>query len=153
MFVSPRIALDYLVWIFWTSFLKFSKMFKLQTAESLTTTSRIANFKKIPKEKKNRMTTTLSTFPEINVSDIPVHIFLGDSPASFGRSSQRILKNSIIWRWHDAYNFLRNKELRSGNKYKWNIKDSQARKTKPVKKLDPWSAFISRGPMSSVTMN
>ena len=26
------------------------------------------------------MTTTLSTFPEINVSDIPVHIFFGGQP-------------------------------------------------------------------------
>ena len=42
--------------------------------------------------------------------------------------------------------FLRNKELRSGNKYKWNIKDSQARKTKPVKKMDPWSAFFHAAP-------
>ena len=42
--------------------------------------------------------------------------------------------------------FLRNKKLRSGNKYKWNIKDSQARKTKPVKKMDPWSAFFHAAP-------
>ena len=44
---------ELLVWIFWTSFLKFSKMFKLQTAESLTTTSRMANFKNTEGEKKS----------------------------------------------------------------------------------------------------
>ena len=44
---------ELLVWIFWTSFFKFSKMFKLQTAESLTTTSRMANFKNTEGEKKS----------------------------------------------------------------------------------------------------